>query len=104
MKFGINLLCLLLVGSILLPTAKKFVHAFYEHTELLCGGEGTLHFHEVEIDCDFQKFYPLPNFVHDATFETLHEHSFDSNDIDFLDRLTTSSKTYFSLRAPPFTS
>ncbi|WP_115808732.1 hypothetical protein [Winogradskyella pacifica] len=51
-------LAIMLVLSVLLPSAVKLTHAFNHHTHEVCDSDNELktHFHESDLDCDFYKF------------------------------------------------
>ncbi len=49
-------LVLVLVVSLLSPSAKKFAHLFVHHKHDICKGEKTTHLHELNTDCDFYKY------------------------------------------------
>ncbi len=93
---------LLLVLCILAPTALKLSHAIYEHESLQCAEPGAVHVHEIELDCDFQKFklstqyYSVPvNFENQAVTVELIKNS------DFYTFLNNYQKLPFALRGPP---
>lgn len=50
------MLSLFLVFALLLPAALKAVHVFEHHHHKVCNGDTTTHFHQVDLDCEFQKF------------------------------------------------
>ena len=51
-------LAIVLMFSVLLPSAVKLTHAFNHHSHEVCDSENALktHFHESDLDCDFYKF------------------------------------------------
>ena len=70
MKFNNNIspflriLSLVLIVSVLLPSAIKLSHTFNHHTHQVCKNDedaSNTHFHEVDIDCEFYKFKLSPN-------------------------------------------
>ncbi|TMM57475.1 hypothetical protein FEE95_13405 [Maribacter algarum] len=91
--------------AIFAPTAIKTAHALFEHQELFCFDKSTTHVHEVEFDCDFQKFklspqhYPV--FVNVQEFLAPFTKERDKNHYTFLSQYQRLS---FALRGPPLTS
>lgn len=101
-KFLTALFSLLLIVAILAPSVVKLSHALLEHQEQLCQEEGSVHIHEIELDCDFQKFnlspqtYPIfIDFTIANDFTVLEK---DVNQYTFLSKYQT---LHFSLRGPP---
>ena len=45
-----------LSAAVLFPSAVKFAHTFSHHEHEVCDGESAVHFHELDIDCEFFKF------------------------------------------------
>tara|TARA_R110002051_G_scaffold79221_2_gene142977 strand:- start:853 stop:1149 length:297 start_codon:yes stop_codon:yes gene_type:complete len=95
-------MAILLVASFLAPTAIKLWHSTFEHKELKCVNESSVHFHSIEINCDFQKFniaYPflLPN----NEFAEKTTNFFRIDNFDYYTYLSTFQKLHFSLRGPP---
>lgn len=96
------MLSLLLIAAILSPSILKISHALYEHEEQFCEDNSSVHVHEVEIDCDFQKFQLspqlYPNFA--KTLE-LYPDLIKENDLNFYSFLSKYQKLHFTLRGPP---
>ncbi|MBU2952082.1 hypothetical protein KO493_15385 [Tamlana agarivorans] len=98
--FKVFTLCLVL--SLLFPAATKFVHLFEHHNHEVCKDGDTTHIHQVDLDCEFQKF-------------SLHTHIFISDTSAYWTAVKRPSKvsitTYktlkhhkplsYSLRGPP---
>jgi hypothetical protein len=101
-KLIFPLCSLLLVVSIFAPYAIKISHGIYEHKEFNCISHGELHIHEVEFDCDFQKFklttqfYPV--FIDDLSVFSIALQGQDDERYIFL---TKFQQFHFSLRGPP---
>jgi len=100
--FFTSVLSLFLIAAILAPTLVKLSHALVEHQEQLCKEIGSVHIHEIEIDCDFQKFnlspqiYPSFNDVAVAFTKTPKKEAFN-----YYSFLSKYQKLHFALRGPP---
>ncbi|MDT0559533.1 hypothetical protein RM697_12790 [Ichthyenterobacterium sp. W332] len=93
---------LCLVASVMMPTLVKFSHAFNHHKHEVCEGDSALHFHELDLECDYFKF-KLNNHYYSFTErvvnnedifvkENLDKHYFFYNSYQFFS---------FYLRGPP---
>ncbi|MFS4492009.1 hypothetical protein [Maribacter sp. 2308TA10-17] len=104
-QFCKNILAILLVSAIFAPNAVKTAHALFEHQELLCIDDSTTHVHEIEFDCDFQKFklspQQYPVFVKVQKLTTNFTKEKDKNHYTFLSKY---QKLPFALRGPPSAS
>lgn len=49
-------LTLIVVLTLLLPSAVKVMHVFENHKHEICHGESTTHIHTLDIDCEFYNF------------------------------------------------
>ena len=47
----------------MLPAAIKAVHIFEHHNHKVCLGDTSTHIHQVDLDCEFQKFQLNQNFT-----------------------------------------
>lgn len=93
---------LLLVLCILAPTAVKLSHAIYEHESLQCTEPGAIHVHEIELDCDFQKFKLSTQYYSIlVNFETKILPVELIKNSDFYSFLNNYQKLPFALRGPP---
>ena len=101
-KLLFPLCAVLLVASILSPYAIKIVHGLYEHQETKCISYGELHIHEVELDCDFQKFKLTTQF-YPVFFDDLNVFRSTSQEQDdkHYNFLTKFQQFHFNLRGPP---
>ena len=54
---------LILVITLLLPSAVKINHVFEDHKHEVCKNNSVEHFHELEIDCEFYKFNTTNHFI-----------------------------------------
>lgn len=101
-QFACRLVAFFLVFSILAPTTVKLYHAIYQHQEQLCIDDSSTHVHEIEFDCDFQKFklspQLYPNFVNIHEVELAVVRKNDMNHYSFLNKY---QKLHFDLRGPP---
>lgn len=74
----------------------------YEHQEQLCTDTNAVHVHNVELDCDFQKFkvspQHYPNFASIQKNHIVEVKEKDTNSYSFLSKY---QKLHFALRAPP---
>lgn len=101
-KLLFPLCAIILIAGIFTPYAIKIVHGIYEHKEFKCASHGELHIHEVEFDCDFQKyklttqFYPV--FYEDIDSPKLEARKLDDNHYAFLSKY---QQLHFNLRGPP---
>ena len=97
-----NFLTILLVLMLLVPSAVKLAHVFEHHQHEVCQDENSTHIHQVDLDCDFQKFQINNNFtLSQITFEVfqLNEHStVIESQYRFLSKYQS---LHFSLRGPP---
>lgn len=101
-QFFASFTTLLLVLSILAPTVVKISHAIYEHESVACTELGEIHVHEMEFDCDFQKFKLTTQFY---SLPTKFENKIDFVELvksaDFYTFLSKYQKLHFALRGPP---
>lgn len=104
-KYFISAVSLLLVLLMLTPSIVKLVHAIDEHEHFECNAIGQLHVHEVEFDCDFEKFNLSPQIYPDLVltpgFLVLDQYKIRSQHYTFLSKFQT---LHFSLRGPPSAS
>lgn len=101
-KSLLSFLSIVLVIAIATPSIVKLHHAVKEHLENTCTSQGTLHFHEAELDCAFHKFHLNSHFYPEFTSFILYPPK---------DVFTTTYSTYtflsefqrfhFALKAPP---
>lgn len=93
---------LILVLTLLLPSAVKFMHIFENHQHEVCYGESDAHFHTLDIDCEFYNFklnvpFTLPENV-SVLISLLEIKSVVKSDYSFL---SDYQILHFSLRGPP---
>lgn len=84
------------------PSVAKFNHLFEDHKHEACHHPKKLHYHEVDIDCEFYKFKLNQEFHFDiVSFELI------ANTLETLKRstyyqlITDKSNLSYSLRGPP---
>lgn len=97
-----KILALILVFTLILPSAVKFTHAFNHYKHVTCLGKTTTHLHKLDLDCKFYDFKLTHNYI-------LSTFSF----IVFVPKplyvklasqyvfLSTYQQLHFSLRGPP---
>lgn len=98
----LRILSICLVCTLLFPTSFKFAHIFEHHNHEVCVGGDTTHIHQVDLDCDFQKFQLNNNLTFSTTLFKLFEAQIESSKI--ISQYTFLSKyqrLHFSLRGPP---
>ena len=95
-------LTLILVLTLILPSAVKFTHVFEKHHHEVCYGESDAHFHTLDIECEFYNFklnvpFTLPENV--GVLTTYFEiNNVITKDYSFL---SDYQRLHFSLRGPP---
>jgi len=98
-----SIVSLLLVVFILAPSIVKFSHAINEHELLECKEIGKLHFHKIEMDCDFQKFNLSPLiYTPLVVFPENFSVSILINRFSHYYFLSYYQNLHFALRGPPF--
>lgn len=97
-----SLTAIILVAAMQLPIAVKISHALYEHVEVECDDFASLHIHETEFDCDYQKFNLSTNCIV-PEFETIDNQFliFLENDFSTYSFQSKYQKLHFFLRGPP---
>ena len=93
---------LLLVFTLLIPSAVKFMHLFSHHEHEICNGEIRTHLHKADFDCSFHKFklsapYTIPNFEY--VFLAIEDNHKIYEDAYYF--LSDYQQLHFSLRGPP---
>jgi hypothetical protein len=97
-----SILAIFLVVALQLPVAAKISHAIFNHIEVDCNDYGSLHIHEIEFDCEFQKYNflnkgVLPDYQSfHSEFLVVSEQIFSA--YTFLNKY---QELHFSLRGPP---
>jgi len=93
---------ILLLLSVLAPSAVKLAHVFENHQHEVCLGEQKAHFHSLDLDCEFYKFKLNNQFA--VTFNESELFSAEINQ-DYIELLYSFKQEHqhlsFSLRAPP---
>lgn len=91
-----------LLACFFTPYLLKIEHGIFEHKEVLCTESGELHFHEIELDCDFYKFQ-LKQLFHPAfNAPKVQVHIPPKKRlIDHYCYLSKYQKLHFVLRGPP---
>ncbi len=93
---------LIVVVSLLVPSAIKFTHAFAHHKHEVCLGGNNAHLHTLDLECEFYKFKTNTPF----TLVLFNIDLFLSNTIN--ERITSQyhfisdyQRLQISLRGPP---
>lgn len=98
--FRVLTICLVL--TLLFPTAFKFAHVFEHHEHEICTGGDSTHIHQVDLDCEFQKFQLNTNFnISLAVFELFQIKKETSKILSQYTFLSKYQRLHFSLRGPP---
>ncbi|OBQ55338.1 hypothetical protein JJL45_08540 [Tamlana sp. s12] len=97
-----RILTLCVVATLLFPAASKFAHVLEHHNHKVCSGDDSTHFHQVDLDCEFQKF---PLHTHILLIDTM-AYWFKTNppanvSITSYKTLKNHKPLSFSLRGPP---
>ncbi|MDX1365813.1 MAG: hypothetical protein R3243_16530 [Arenibacter latericius] len=93
---------ILMVALFALPGALKAKHAILEHHNFVCKEKGKLHYHEMEVECEFYK-YNISHFITPEYVE-LNNNSwiFKTEKVtDYYQYLSKYQKLHFSERGPP---
>ena len=92
----------MIVLTLLLPSAVKFMHIFENHKHEVCYGEAEAHFHTLDIDCEFY------NFKLNTPFTFPDKVSFIITKVEIKTPITTDysflsdyQRLHFSRRGPP---
>lgn len=95
-------LTLILVFTLLLPSAVKSMHIFENHQHEVCYGEVDAHFHTLDIDCEFYNFKINIPFTFPENAPVLIPYieikGIITSDYSFLSEY---QRLHFSLRGPP---
>lgn len=91
-----------LVFTLSLPSLVKVCHSFAHHEHKVCIGEKTTHFHEVDLDCEFQKFQ-VNNFftLNTCDISIFHQKEILPKTASQYHYLSDYQRLHFSLRGPP---
>lgn len=98
----LSLAAFMIIACMALPSIMKLSHAIHEHQSQSCSADISLHFHEAEFDCEFQKFKLSQQFYPPIQQYEIYSPTFwigiNSDSYSFL---STYQKLHFSLRGPP---
>ena len=101
-QVGTTFISLVLVLAILSPALVMLSHALYEHEEQACKEIGSVHVHEIEVDCDFHKFQLSPQlYPVFANAVKTHPTLIREKDFNYYSFLSKYQKLHFTLRGPP---
>lgn len=97
-----KVLTTMLVFTLLIPASVNFAHVFEHHEHEFCQGGDTTHIHEVDLDCEFQKFQINTNFIlSDLTFQPPQIQESEKAIESQYHYLSKYQNLHFSLRGPP---
>ena len=88
--------------TLVLPLFVKLNHLLEDHKHEVCITPFANHFHEFEVDCDFDKFNTVTKYFFE--YEYLNEEILEINNRDSFSNyflLNSHRQLSFSLRAPP---
>ena len=93
---------LLLVVTLMVPTAVKFSHLWSHLHHEICNGEPQTHIHTADLDCSFYNFqlsapFTVPT-IEFVLFHSEDNHPIFSTDYSFLSEF---QQLHFSVRGPP---
>ncbi len=98
-----NFIALSLTIAVALPSFVKLSHTFNHHTHEVCEGDSSLHFHKLDVDCEFYKFKLNNNYeVIDLDIEIFTIEIFDTNLISHKSFLKNKIRLNRFQRGPPF--
>ncbi|WP_143032093.1 hypothetical protein [Tenacibaculum sp. MAR_2009_124] len=98
LKKHITLFCLVVL---LIPSVLQSLHAFHDHTHIVCSSIDEHHFHEQQVDCSlwhFQKEVFSYNYFKEPTFITYTPILFNTEQVKSVLVIDKAKK---SPRAPP---
>ena len=94
---------LILVASLLLPSAIKLNHAFEDHKHEVCITNSIDHFHELDLDCEFYKFNSTNQFHFISNYNNyFFKLDSESESFSFYSLINDNKPLRFSLRGPPY--
>lgn len=94
--------CFLVIMVAILPSAIKIHHALAQHKEIHCDDTTNTHIHEIEFDCDFQKYHIAPSYLAKTTSVTpVKDLILKQKNFGFYFEISEYQKLHFSLRGPP---
>jgi hypothetical protein len=97
-KFSIVVLAI----ALLTPSFVKLSHVFEDHVHEVCDNPQKIHFHEVDLDCEFYKFKLNKKFIFAFNgfqfLNVVENHKPNSSQYQFL---SDYQFLQFSLRGPP---
>jgi len=99
---GFKIAALVLVATMIIPTAVKFAHIFNHHKHETCRGEYQAHLHTSYPDCSFHKFklttpFTIPVFAVDLIIPKQENKTIITHYLF----LSEYQQLHFSLRGPP---
>jgi len=93
---------LVLVMAMQLPVAAKIYHSVFVHVDTECKDYSSLHVHETEFKCEFQKYKLSTNYILPDLQKTVEEFLMvRESKFSIYSSLSQYQKLHFSLRGPP---
>ncbi|MFL1013202.1 hypothetical protein [Flavisericum labens] len=93
---------LFVVAILMLPASVKVIHIFEHHEHKVCNGDSSTHFHQVDLDCEFQKFQLNHNFnLPDQHIEIFSCQEISLKSVSQYFFISEYQRLPFSLRGPP---
>ena len=99
----LKVISVILVASLITPAAVKIWHIFASHEHIICISYQTEHYHELDVDCDFNKFNTVKKYLANNTYQDNGFSDYGNKEIFsnyFL--IKDHQQLSFSLRAPPY--
>lgn len=100
----ISKICAILLAiAVLVPVVVKANHVLENHEHNICDNNDVLHFHEINLDCEFYKFKLNTQYVFTAqpVLFTL-THFIHKTPVQYHSFLSYNQHLAFALRAPPY--
>ncbi len=97
-----KIIALSVLAALFAPSMMKFAHIFEHHNHIVCKGDSSTHFHQVDLECEFYKFqlnnhFYLP-YENDNWLDVSHQYQISTLTYNFF---YNNRQLSFSLRAPP---
>lgn len=93
---------LIIVLTLILPSAVKFMHVFENHQHEVCYGEAEAHFHTLDIDCEFYNFKNnIPFTLPKNTPSSIAYLDIKCTITTYYSFLSDYQRLHFTLRGPP---
>ncbi|TNJ44561.1 hypothetical protein KFZ70_00845 [Tamlana fucoidanivorans] len=98
----VPLIALFFLGLLLFPTSISFYHVFQHHKHDICIGDDSTHIHQVDLDCEYNKFKIHTNYTFPKLWVAIFsKKQFPEEIISYYFFLSKYQHLHFSLRGPP---